>query len=62
MIFSSEWTFLDVGLTILCDEDGRFQIEHWPPLPIDDCVEILQIFKVNTFGRECARVRKEEEF
>jgi hypothetical protein len=34
-------------MTIVCDEDGKFQIQHWPPLPIDDSVAILQILKVS---------------
>ncbi len=33
-------------MTIVCDEDGKFQIQHWPPLPIDDSVVILQILDV----------------
>ncbi|CAF4742169.1 unnamed protein product, partial [Rotaria magnacalcarata] len=30
----------DIGITILCDDDGKFQISHWPPLPIEDSVAI----------------------
>lgn len=38
--------FLDIGMTILCDEDGKFHIQHWPPLPVDDSVAVLEILKV----------------
>jgi hypothetical protein len=37
---------LDIGMTIACDENGKFQIQHWPPLPVDDSVAILQILEV----------------
>jgi hypothetical protein len=37
---------LDIGMTIVCDENGKFEIQHWPPLPIDDSVAILQILNV----------------
>jgi len=33
-------------MTILCNEDGKLQIQHWPPLPIDDSVAIPQILEV----------------
>lgn len=33
-------------MTILCDEQGTLQIQHWPPLPIDDTVAISQILEV----------------
>ena len=34
-------------MTIVCDNDGKFQIQHWPPLPIDDTVAILKILEVS---------------
>lgn len=33
-------------MTIVCDDDGKFQINHWPPLPVEDSVAILQIIEV----------------
>lgn len=36
----------DIGMTIQCDEEGKLQIQHWPPLPIDDTVAISQILEV----------------
>ena len=33
-------------MTIVCDDDGKFQIIHWPPLPIEDSVAILQLLEV----------------
>ncbi|CAF4618710.1 unnamed protein product, partial [Rotaria magnacalcarata] len=43
---------LDIGITILCDDDGKFQISHWPPLPIEDSVAILDILERPTFTME----------
>ncbi len=37
---------LDIGMTIVCDDDGKFQIIHWPPLPVEDSIAILQILEV----------------
>lgn len=37
---------LDIGMTIVCDDEGKFQIIHWPPLPIGDSIAILQILEV----------------
>jgi hypothetical protein len=37
---------IDIGMTIQCDNEGKFQIQHWPPLPIDDSVAILRIVQV----------------
>ena len=37
---------IDIGMTIVCDDDGKFQIVHWPPLPVEDSVAILQISEV----------------
>ncbi len=37
---------IDIGMTILCDNEGKFQIQHWPPLPINDSVAILRIVEV----------------
>ncbi|CAF1028589.1 unnamed protein product [Rotaria sordida] len=42
----------DIGMTILCDDDGKFQIIHWPPLPVEDSVAILQILEKPTFTME----------
>ncbi|CAF2044531.1 unnamed protein product [Rotaria magnacalcarata] len=42
----------DIGITILCDDDGKFQISHWPPLPIEDSVAILDILERPTFTME----------
>jgi len=33
-------------MTIVCDDDGKFQIIHYPPLPIEDSIAILQILEV----------------
>ena len=33
-------------MTIVCDDSGCFQIQHWPPLPIDDTVAISKILEV----------------
>jgi len=33
-------------MTIVCDDDGKFQIIHWPPLPVEDSIAILQILEV----------------
>ncbi len=33
-------------MTIICDENGKFRIQHWPPLPVDDSVAILEILEV----------------
>ena len=33
-------------MTIVCDDEGKFQIIHWPPLPIEDSMEILQLIEV----------------
>jgi len=38
--------FVDIGMTISCDDEGIFHVDHWPPLPIDDTVEVQQILKV----------------
>lgn len=38
----------DIGMTIVCDDDGKFQIIHWPPLPVEDSVAILQILEVKS--------------
>lgn len=43
----------DIGMTILCDEHGKLQIQHWPPLPIDDTISISKILEV--------RIRDEEK-
>ncbi|CAF0730411.1 unnamed protein product [Rotaria sp. Silwood1] len=58
----------DIGMTILCDDDGKFQIIHWPPLPIEDSVAILQIVEKPTFTMEeilnrtiCARCQRRFE-
>jgi hypothetical protein len=40
-------------MTIVCDDDGKFQIIHWPPLPIDDSIAILQILEVGNFDLFC---------
>ncbi|CAF4343598.1 unnamed protein product, partial [Adineta steineri] len=42
----------DIGMTIVCDDDGKFQIIHWPPLPVEDSVAILQILEKSTFTME----------
>lgn len=42
----------DIGMTIVCDDDGKFQIIHWPPLPIEDSVTILQVLEKPTFTME----------
>ncbi|UJR25327.1 hypothetical protein I4U23_006678 [Adineta vaga] len=44
--------FRDFGMTIVCDDDGKFQIMHWPPLPIEDSVAILEILEKPTFTIE----------
>ena len=36
-------------MTILCDEDGKFEIQHWPPLCIDDTVAISKILEVRIY-------------
>ncbi|CAF5146362.1 unnamed protein product, partial [Rotaria magnacalcarata] len=36
---------IDIGMTILCDDDGKFQIQHWPPLPIDDTIAVSKILE-----------------
>jgi hypothetical protein len=36
-------------MMIVSDDDGKFQIIHWPPLPIEDSVAILQILEVKIF-------------
>ena len=41
--------YLDIGMTIQCDDEGKFQIIHWPPLPVEDSVTILQILDVRNF-------------
>ena len=33
-------------MTILCDDEGKFQIIHWPPLPVGDSIVILQLLDV----------------
>ncbi|CAF0853162.1 unnamed protein product [Rotaria sp. Silwood1] len=43
---------MDIGMTIICDDDGEFQIQHWPPLPIDDTVAILKILDKPIFTME----------
>jgi len=40
-------------MTILCDNEGKFQIQHWPPLPIDDSVAILRIVEVRIIFDLC---------
>lgn len=42
----------DIGMTILCNDEGILHIEHWPPLPIDDSMEIQQILKKQIFTME----------
>ncbi|CAF0807683.1 unnamed protein product [Adineta steineri] len=42
----------DIGMTVVCDDDGKFQIIHWPPLPVEDSVAILQILEKSTFTME----------
>ncbi|CAF0742948.1 unnamed protein product [Adineta ricciae] len=44
--------FRDFGMTIVCDDEGKFQIIHWPPLPIEDSVAILQLLEKPTFTIE----------
>ena len=44
--FCMNTEILDIGMTIICDDDGKFQIIHWPPLSIEDSVAILQILEV----------------
>lgn len=34
-------------MTIVCDDEGKFQIIHWPPLPVGDSVAILQLLEVS---------------
>lgn len=34
-------------MTIICNDDGQLEVQHWPPLPIDDTIEILDILKVS---------------
>ncbi|UJR23584.1 hypothetical protein I4U23_026573 [Adineta vaga] len=43
---------LDIGMTILCDDNGKFQIQHWPPLPVDDSVVIMKILEKSVFTME----------
>ncbi|CAF1025919.1 unnamed protein product [Rotaria sordida] len=43
---------MDIGMTIVCDDDGKFQIQHWPPLPIDDTVAVLKILEKPIFTME----------
>ncbi len=38
-------------MTIACNEEGKFQIQHWPPLPVDDSVAILEILEVRMISR-----------
>ena len=45
-IDSDEITILDIGMTIICDDEGKFQIQHWPPLPVDDSIAIMNILQV----------------
>ncbi|CAF4745146.1 unnamed protein product [Rotaria sp. Silwood2] len=40
---------MDIGMTIICDDNGKYQIQHWPPLPIDDSVAILKVLEVRIF-------------
>jgi hypothetical protein len=42
---------IDIGMSIHCDDEGKFTINHWPPLPIDDSVIILQMLQVGLFKR-----------
>ena len=37
---------LDIGMNIICDDDGKLHIIHWPPLSVEDSVAILQILEV----------------
>jgi hypothetical protein len=50
-LFDLNELFSDIGMTIGCNEDGKFQIQHWPPLPVDDAVEVLQILEVRMIGK-----------
>ncbi len=34
-------------MMIICDDNGKFQVQHWPPLPIDDSIAISQILEVS---------------
>ncbi|CAF3629872.1 unnamed protein product [Rotaria socialis] len=43
---------IDIGMTILCDNDGKFQIQHWPPLPIDDTIAVSKILEKPIFTME----------
>lgn len=38
---------IDIGMGIACDDDGKLQINHWPPLAVEDSVPILQILDVS---------------
>lgn len=42
----------DICMTIQCDDEGKFQIIHWPPLPVEDSVAILQLLDKPTFTME----------
>ncbi|CAF4191122.1 unnamed protein product [Rotaria sp. Silwood2] len=43
---------MDIGMTIICDDNGKYQIQHWPPLPIDDSVAILKVLEKPIFTME----------
>ena len=56
---NSKWTrvivcirSIDIGMSIHCDDEGKFSINHWPPLPIDDSVIILQMLQKPTVTME----------
>ncbi|CAF0747923.1 unnamed protein product [Adineta ricciae] len=43
---------IDIGMTIICDDEGKFQIQHWPPLPVDDSIAIMNILQKPVFTME----------
>ena len=38
-------------MMVVCDDEGKFQIIHWPPLPVGDSIAILQLLEVRCAER-----------